>query len=159
VAAGVVVDAQADHDGQCSCTTISIPSPAGEVLVLRVAGAVDMLTIAVLQSALTGGLARGSCHLLVDLAELTFCDVRGLALLIQANHTAVGQGTGYAVSAASSQATRVWTILWPVGELPTQYPTAAAGVAAAMAEVGSAGTADRVRRSDRQNPIGQPSRS
>jgi anti-anti-sigma factor len=125
----------------CSCTATSIPAPAGEVRVLRVAGEVDLLTIEVLQGALTSSLARGPCHLLVDLAELTFCSVRGLSLLVQAGRTAAGQGTGYSVTAASRQTNRAWTVLWPVSELPTQYPTAAAGVAAAIAEVGSAGTA------------------
>jgi anti-anti-sigma factor len=125
----------------CSCTATSIPTPAGEVLVLRVAGEVDLLTTEVLQGALTSSLARGPCHLLVDLAELTFCSVRGLSLLVQASRTAVEQGTGYSVTAASRRTNRAWTVLWPVSELPTQYPTAAAGVAAAIAEAGSAGTA------------------
>jgi hypothetical protein len=133
--------ARVDAAALCLCTARSIPAPAGEVRVLRVAGEVDLLTIAVLQGALTSGLARGPCHLLVDLAELTFCCVRGLSLLVQAGCTASGQGTGYSVTAASRQANRAWTVLWPAGQLPTQYPTAAAGVAAAMAGVGSAGTA------------------
>jgi anti-anti-sigma factor len=133
--------ARVDAAALCSCTTTSISAPAGEVLVLRVAGEVDLLTIEVLQGALTSGLARGPCHLLVDLAELTFCSVRGLSLLVQVGRTAAGQGTGYSVTAASRQTNRAWTVLWPVSELPTQYPTAAAGVAAAMTGVGSAGTA------------------
>jgi anti-anti-sigma factor len=133
--------AQVDAAALCSCTATSIPAPAGEVLVLRVAGEVDLLTIEVLQGALTSGLARGPCHLLVDLAELRFCSVRGVSLLVQAGHTAAGQGTGYSVTAASRQINRAWTVLWSVSELPIQYPTAPAGVAAAMAGVGSAGTA------------------
>src|ERR1700754_3584431 len=83
--------ARVDAAAFCSCTVASIPVPAGEVLVLRVAGAVDLLTLPVLQSALTSGLAREPCHLLVDLAELTFCCVRGLSLLVQAGGTAAGQ--------------------------------------------------------------------
>jgi hypothetical protein len=132
---------QIDAAALCSCTATSIPAPAGEVLVLQVAGEVDLLTIAILQGALTSALARGPCHLLVDLAELTFCCVRGLSLLVEAGRTAAGHGTGYSVTAASRQANRAWTVLWPAGELPTRYPTAAAGVAAAMARAGSAGTA------------------
>jgi anti-anti-sigma factor len=130
-----------DAASSCSCSATSIPAPAGEVLVLRVAGEVDLLTIEVLQGALTSSLARGPCHLLVDLAELTFCSVRGMGLLVQAGRTAAGQGTGYSVTAASYQVNRAWTLLWPVSELPTRYPTAAAGVAFAMAAAGSAGTA------------------
>lgn len=133
--------ARVDVAAACSCTATSIPTPAGEVLVLWVAGEVDLLTIDVLQGALTNGLAHGPCHLLVDLAELTFCSVRGLSLLVQACGTAAGQGTGYSVTAASHQTNRTWTVLWPASELPTQYPTAAAGVDAAIAGVGSAGTA------------------
>jgi anti-anti-sigma factor len=133
--------ARVDAAASCSCTATSIPAPAGEVLVLQVAGEVDLLTIAILQGALTSALARGPCHLLVDLAELTFCSVRGLSLLVQAGRTATGQGTGYSVTAASRHTNRALTVLWPAGELPTQYPTAATGVTAAMAGVGSAGTA------------------
>jgi anti-sigma B factor antagonist len=133
--------ARVDAAAACSCTATSIPTPSGEVLVLRVDGEVDLLTVAILQDALTSGLAREPCHLLVDLAELTFCSVRGLRLLVEAGRTAAGQGTGYSVTAATRQINRVWTVLWPVGELPAQYPTAAAGVAAAMAGVGSDGTA------------------
>lgn len=125
----------------CACTATLIPSPAGEILILRVAGEVDLLTVAVLQGALTSGLARGPCHLMVDLAELTFCSVRGLSLLVQAGDTAAGQGTGYSVTAPSRQINRAWATLWPVTELPTRYPAAASGMAAAMAGVGSAGTA------------------
>jgi anti-anti-sigma factor len=133
--------ARVDAAALCSCTPTSIPAPAGEVLVLRIAGEVDLLTIPTLQGALTSSLARGPCHLLVDLAEMTFCSVRGLSLLVRAGRTAAGQGTAYSVTAASRQANRAWTLLWPVGEWPTQYPTAAAGVAAAIAEVGNADTA------------------
>ena len=132
---------RADAAALCSCTTTSIPAPVGEILVLRVAGEVDLLTIAVLQGALTSSLARGPCHLLVDLAEMTFCSVRGLSLLVQAGRTAAGQGSGYSVTAASRQADFAWTLLWPASERPTRYPTAAAGVATAMAGVGGAGTA------------------
>jgi hypothetical protein len=68
---------------------------------------------------------------------MTFCCVGGLSLLVQAGRTAAGQGTGYSVTAASRQTDRAWTVLWPVSELPIQHPTAAAGVAAAVAEVGA----------------------
>lgn len=133
--------ARVDAAALCSCTRTSIPVSGGEVLVLRVDGEVDLLTIAVLRDALTSGLARQSCYLLVDLAELTFCSVRGLSLLVEAGLTAAVQGTGYSVTGASRHTNRAWAALWPVSEVPTQYPTVAVGVAAAIAGVGSAGTA------------------
>ena len=116
----------------CSCTSTSLPSSAGEVIVLRVAGEVDLSTVPVLQAALADSVARGPCHLVVDLAGLTFCSARGLTLLVGAGRTAGGQGTGYAVTGASGLVIRLWMLLWPAGELPIRYPTAAAGVIAAL---------------------------
>jgi hypothetical protein len=74
----------------CSCTSTSLSSPAGEVIVLRVAGEVDLSTVSVLQAALADSVARGPCHLVVDLAGLTFCSARGLTLLVGAGRTAGG---------------------------------------------------------------------
>lgn len=115
----------------CSCSVISHPSAAGEIVVLRVAGEVDLSSLLVLQDALTGILARRPRDLLVDLAGLTFCDVRGLALLVEAGRTAGSHGTGYALSAAPRQAHRVWTMLWDEDELPTRHRTAGAAFLAA----------------------------
>lgn len=115
----------------CSCHATSVPAPAGEIVVLRVAGEVDRSTLGILQDALTESLARGPCALLVDLSGMTFCHGSGLALLVHAARTAAERGTGYAVSAASTHVERVWAILWPEGELPTRHRTAEAGVVAA----------------------------
>jgi len=131
VAAPVVHGAApADAAALCSCRATSLSSPAGEIIVVHVAGEVDLFTISVLQTALTESLARGPCHLIVDLAELTFCGVRGLSLLVQAGPIAAANGTGFAVSAASRHINRVWAIVWSASELPTQHPTAATAVLA-----------------------------
>jgi anti-sigma B factor antagonist len=99
---------------------------------LRVAGEVDLSTVPVLQAALADSLVRGPCHLVVDLAGLTFGSARALTLLVDAGRTAAGQGTGYTVSAASELVIRLWMLLWDAGDLPIRYPTAAAGVIAAL---------------------------
>jgi STAS domain len=93
---------------------------------------VDLFTGPVLQAALADSLAQGPCDLLIDLAAMTFCDVRGLAMLVQAGATAAECGIGYAVAAAPRQLRRVWPMLWPAAELPVQYPSTAAGVLAAL---------------------------
>lgn len=116
-----------------SYTEASLFSPAGEIVVLRLAGEVDLSTITALQATLAGNLARGPCHLVVDLAGLTFCSVQGAALLIEARHLAAGQGTGYTVTSASGSIIRIWMLLWTASDLPVQYPSAAAGVIAAVA--------------------------
>jgi anti-anti-sigma factor len=116
----------------CECTAVSLGAPPDDVIVVRVAGEVDLFTGPVLQAALADSLARGPCDLLVDLAAMTFCDVRGLSMLVQAGATAAERGVGYAVAAAPRQLRRVWPMLWPTADLPVQYPSAAAGVLAAM---------------------------
>ena len=117
----------------CSCTAVSLPSPTGEVIVVQVAGDVDLFTVPVLRNALSEGLARGPCELIVDLAAMTFCDLDGLRLLVETGATAGGSGIGYAVADVPTHTGKVWLLLWPPAEIPMQFPTAAEAVLAAMA--------------------------
>jgi anti-anti-sigma factor len=130
VAAPAIRGARGDPATWCSCNAMSLPSPAGAFIVLRIAGEVDLSTVDGMQAALAEALQQRPNYLLVDLAELVFCSARGLALLVAAGNTAAGQGTVYAVSTASDLINRVWTTGWPDGELPTGYPTTAAGILA-----------------------------
>lgn len=117
----------------CSCDAMSLPAPGGEVIVVRVAGEVDLLTVPVLQDALADSLARSPCDLIIDLSAMTFCGVRGMTVLVQTGATAARCGAGYALAAAPGQVRRALPLLWPVDELPMQFPSAAVGVLAAMA--------------------------
>ncbi len=132
----------------CSCSAMSLPSPTGEVIVLRVAGEVDLCSLPVLRAALTEVLSRRAEHVIVDLAELRFCSVRGLAVLVDAGDTANGQATNYALCGASRQANRVWALGWPDAELPIQFPSAGAAVLAALAP--QAGRHDRAPYAPKQ---------
>jgi len=87
----------------CECTAVSLGAPPDDVVVVRVAGEVDLFTGPVLQAALADSLARGPCDLLIDLSAMTFCDVRGMAMLVQAGATAAERGVGYAVDGAPRQ--------------------------------------------------------
>jgi len=116
----------------CECTAVSLGAPPDDVVVVRVAGEVDLFTGPVLQAALADSLARGPCDLLIDLSAMTFCDVRGMAMLVQAGATAAERGVGFAVAAAPRQLRRVWPMLWTAVELPVQCPSTAAGVLAAL---------------------------
>lgn len=111
----------------CSCTTESLPSPAGELIVLRVAGEVDLLTIPVLRAALGYHLDLRPVHLIVDLARLQFCSAGGMGLLVRAGNTAAERGIGYAISDTPPRLDRIWNQLWQ-GELPARYPSTAAAV-------------------------------
>ncbi|MHA6783299.1 STAS domain-containing protein [Pseudonocardia saturnea] len=64
------------------------------------------------------GLAHQPSHLLVDLSGVTFCDVRGMALLVETGATAAGHGIGCAISGAFRQIDRAWTVMWAGDELP-----------------------------------------
>lgn len=105
----------------CSCSATCLPTPAGPVILVRVAGEVDIATHHLLRTAITAGLARQPSHLLVDLATVTFCDVGGMALLVETGATAAGHGIGYAVSGAPRQVENVWALLWPGHELPARF--------------------------------------
>ncbi len=134
--AGLAVRAsknRADAASVYSYTEASLSSPAGEIVVLRIAGEVDLSTITALQATLAGNLSRGPCHLVVDLAGLTFCSVQGAALLIEAGRIAADQGAGYTVTSAPGSVIRIWMLVWTASDLPVQYPSAAAGVLAAVA--------------------------
>jgi hypothetical protein len=95
----------------CFCETASEPGSGGGVLVLRVTGEIDVLTLPVVRDALAG----------VD-----FCCVHGFALLAAAARTA---RTGYALSGLNPHLDRVATLLDPEEDC-VHYRSVAAAVTA-----------------------------
>lgn len=118
---------------RCSCTTTSLPTPAGGITVLRVAGVVDFATLPVLVTALAGVLDRRPGDLIVDLAGVTFCCVRALSHLMCAHDEAGARDVDYALSGIGPLTQRVMRLLWSVEDLPPVHPTAAGAVIAATA--------------------------
>ena len=145
-----VAGARGDPGGSCWCSSTSLPSPTGEVIVLEVAGEVDLCSLPVLRAALAEVIGRRSDHVIVDLAEVRFCSVRGLTVLAEAGATAAGAGTAYAIGGASRLANRVWALGWPEAELPIRFPTAGAAVLAVLAH--QAGRRDQVANPTRWAP-------
>lgn len=125
-------DAREDP-GRCWCTTTAAAFPAGEVLLLRVAGEIDLSSLGLVEEALAAALLRRPIQLVVDLAGVTFCSCRGLRVLLDCSVTAAGHGTGYALSGASRQAERVWGMLRPDGLLPARYRSSGDALVAAEA--------------------------
>jgi anti-anti-sigma factor len=148
--APAVAGAGGDRGGSCWCSWTSPPSPTGEVIVLGVAGEVDLCSLPVLRAALAEVIGRRSDHVIVDLAEVRFCSVRGLTVLAEAGATAAGAGTEYAIGGASRLVNRVWALGWPDAELPIRFPTAGAAVLAALAHL--AGRRDQVGNPARRAP-------
>jgi anti-anti-sigma factor len=133
VAAPARCGARGDPTVWCTCSTTSTSSPTGaSIVVLRVAGELDLATVGFLTTALTAVLSQRPDHLIVDLAALRFCAARGLAAIAEAGVTATKDGTSFGVSAASALMLRCWAQFW-ASEQPTQFPTSVAAVSAAWA--------------------------
>lgn len=126
-------DARGDPDERCWCTTTAVASPSGEVLVLCVAGEIDLSTLGLVEDAMASALLRRPAQLVVDIAEVTFCSCRGFRVLLDCAVTAARHGSGYALSGASHQADRIWGMLRPDGLLPARYRSSGDALVAAVA--------------------------
>ena len=113
----------------CSWELDTELGPAGSILVLRVAGEIDLLTVPGLEHALSAAIDQRPGDLVVDLAGVVFCCVRGFALLSTAAATAQTNGTGYALSGMPPHLDRIATLLWPEQHC-LRYRSAAAAVTA-----------------------------
>lgn len=90
---------------------------------MRVAGEVDLGTVAVLETALERAVTSSRRGVVVDLGEVTFCSVRGLRALVDAASRARGLQVHFALLGASSTVVRGLRIGWPeAGPLHDQHP-------------------------------------
>lgn len=114
---------------ECVLDTVPLdPRAPGTILVLRMAGEIDLCTQRGMQSALRAGLHARPRHLVVDLSRVTFCGVRAFSMLDQSARTAAEHQIDYALCGLSPHLDRVATTLWgPAG--PTRHRSAAAAVA------------------------------
>jgi anti-anti-sigma factor len=117
---------------RCWCSTATLFSPAGDIVVLRVAGEVDLESFAVLDAALDDVLERRPDHLIVDLTGLVFCSSRGIAAIARTARVATAHGTRYSMSGASPMLARLWPHSWPDGDAPPIHRTTAAAVLSAI---------------------------
>jgi anti-anti-sigma factor len=123
----------ATASGRCRCSTATLSSPAGDIVVLRVAGEVDLSSCGVLDAALDDVLDRRPDHLIVDLTGLVFSSCHGLTAITQAVHAATADGIRYSLSGASPLFSRLWPHYWPDGDAPRIHRTTAAAVLSAVA--------------------------
>lgn len=124
----------ADPEGGCRCSTSTEGSPACRIVVVRVAGEIDLSSVGVLVSALTLALGRRPDQIVVDLAGVTYCGCRGLAVLVETFAAATEQGTRFALSGVSARVERRSMLLWPADQFPVRYPTAQVGVVVSLAD-------------------------
>lgn len=74
-------------------------------------GELDLLTAPTLASVLDRALARDPWHLVVDLAGLGFCGVRGLSVLVAAAGTAAARAIGYELRGLAPRHHRILSLL------------------------------------------------
>ena len=101
----------------------------GEVVVVSVAGELDMATAPQLQDQIVDLLEKGRNQLVFDLAEVSFCDSTGLSVFVRAENSV--DETGGAVRLASPQrgVRRILEVSGLVEVLPT-YETVDDAIAA-----------------------------
>ncbi len=104
------------------------------VLVITLTGEADISGEHVLDEALDSAHTHAG-PVVVDLTELTFCDVRSLTSLLASHAVALTRGAGVALVGMSELMIRVWTIAFeaniPMERQPARYRTVAEAVAAA----------------------------
>jgi anti-anti-sigma factor len=103
------------------------PGPGGDIVVVRVAGEIDMLSLPVLRQALSAAVDRNPADLVVDLAGVTFCCAHGFAVLAGVARIAQNRNTAFALSGLAPRLNRVATLL-KFEERYVRYRSAAAAV-------------------------------
>jgi len=58
----------------------------GDVVLVSVAGELDLVTAPHLQDQITDLLVKGRCRIVLDLAEVSFCDSTGLSVFVRAKN-------------------------------------------------------------------------
>ena len=117
---------------RCDCSTATLSSPAGDIVVLRVAGEVDPSSVAVLGAALDEVLDRRPDHLVIDLTALVSCSSRCFTLIADATRVGPARGVRCSISAASPLTARLGPHHWPQGDGPQIHRTTAAAVLSAV---------------------------
>lgn len=146
--APTVIGTRGEPYSGCRCALTALPSPVGNIVVLRIAGELDLSTVDLVQTTLSSALSARPDTLVVDISEVTFAGARGSGVLFEAAAVAVDRGTRYVISGASAQARRTWPLLWPADRIPEQFPSARMAVLAAM-----------TRQTDRRDRLRPPAPS
>jgi anti-sigma B factor antagonist len=94
----------------------------GEVVVVSVAGELDMATAPQLQDHITDLLDKGRSHIVFDLANVSFCDSTGLSVFVRAKNGADDVGGAVRLAAPQRGVLRILEVSGLVEVLQT-YPT------------------------------------
>jgi anti-sigma B factor antagonist len=101
----------------------------GDIVVVAIAGELDMATAPQLQDQITDLLDKGRSRLVFDLAEVSFCDSTGLSVFVRAKNSCDEAGGGVRLAAPQRGVLRILEVSGLVEVMPT-YPTVDEAVAA-----------------------------
>ncbi|MCB5164459.1 STAS domain-containing protein [Streptomyces bambusae] len=87
--------------------TVQVRSQRGREAVCRIAGDLDIETLAPAQEALSTLVGQGPPVLVVDLGQVGFCDSSGLNLLLRTRAAAMAAGTEFRLAAVAPSVMRV----------------------------------------------------
>jgi anti-sigma B factor antagonist len=93
-----------------------------------VVGELDLMTAATLRAEHERVLARGSCHVVVDLRDLEFIDVAGLGALLALTAQARRDGWRLSLIQGPSAVRRLFELTGTLHALPFTLPPSAAAV-------------------------------
>ena len=96
-----------------SCWSLGIEAgPVGNIVVVRLAADLDMLTLPLGWAAVITALDHHPADLVVDLSEVGFCGVRGFALLAAIARVTAAGGIGYTISGLGRHHERGANLSW-----------------------------------------------
>jgi anti-sigma B factor antagonist len=104
---------------------------SGAVLVVRLAGDLDMKEAGVLQTRLAERIAKGQARIVVNLAGVAYIDSAGLGALVATLKACTGQGGRLVLAAPGADVRHILTITRVDRHLPI-HPTESDAVAAAQ---------------------------
>jgi len=114
-----------------SCSSLDIEAgPGGNIVVVRLAADVDMLTLPLVWAAVITALDHDPADLVVDLSGVGFCGVRGFGLLAAIARITAAGGIGYTISGLGRHHERGASLSCPPGQQIGRARSAAAAVTA-----------------------------
>jgi len=114
-----------------SCSSLDIEAgPGGNIVVVRLAADVDMLTLPLVWAAVITALDHDPADLVVDLSGVGFCGVRGFALLAAIARITAAGGIGYTISGLGRHHERGASLSCPPGQQIGRARSATAAVTA-----------------------------
>ncbi len=122
----------------CRCQTVAGPA-GGTTVVVMFDGEIDISNVSLVEATFWEAFAAGADNVVVDLAGVRFCSVRGCTRISEAWEYAEEHGVGFAVACLSEHLQRIAAIVWGPAQPACRHPTVAAAVADLASATGATG--------------------